>query len=190
MDFPIHAADPIKGDPLAFYVPPDQIRVVFPIFSVKFLDDLSTAYAWLQLNGYVLDTISEYTAMLMHKDLGGRYPPPLQALHIPPDALQNKRVDELAMDHFVTARMFILLHELGHIYYNHRGSMIANEVEADQFAIEVMRRSPVPPVGMLVYFMAEATMAARDGADASPERRAPAGDRPPHAGFADGTDAG
>src|SRR5205823_2284468 len=121
--------------------------------------DLSTAYAWLQSNDYALDTISEYTAMLSYKDLGGRYPAPLPALHIPADALQNKKVDELALGHFVTARMFILLHELGHIYYRHGGSTIPQEVQADQFAIDVMRRSPVPPLGMLVYFMADVSMA-------------------------------
>lgn len=55
--------------------------------------------------------------------------------------------------------MFILLHELGHIYYGHGGSTIPQEVQADQFAIDVMRRSPVPPLGMLIYFMAEASMA-------------------------------
>ena len=73
IDFPLEAGADEKGHPLAFYSPPGQPRVVFPIFSMKFLDDLSTAYAWLQVNGYVLDTISEYTAMLAYKDLGGRY---------------------------------------------------------------------------------------------------------------------
>ena len=159
IDFPLAAPDPLKGDPLVFYVPADKSTVVFPIFSIKFLDDLSIAYAWLQLNNYDLDTISEYTAMLAYKDLAGRYPAPLPALHVPANALQDKRVDELAVNHFVTARMFILLHELGHIIYAHRGSTIANEVQADKFAIDVMRRSPVPPLGMLVYFMAEASMA-------------------------------
>ena len=159
IEFPLMAEGRLKGDPLVFYVPPGHSRVVFPIFSVKFLDDLSTAYAWLQVNNYVIDTISEYTAMLMHKDLGGRFPAPLFALHIPADALRDKKVDELAVDHFVTARMFILLHELGHIYYGHGGSTIPQEVQADQFAIDVMRRSPVPPLGMVIYFMAEASMA-------------------------------
>lgn len=70
IEFPLMAEGRLKGDPLVFYVPPGHSRVVFPIFSVKFLDDLSTAYAWLQVNNYVIDTISEYTAMLMHKDLG------------------------------------------------------------------------------------------------------------------------
>jgi hypothetical protein len=163
IDFPLVAEGSERGNPLAFYAPNHQMRVVFPIFSMKFLDDLSIAYAWLQLNGYVLDTVSEYTAMLVYKDLGGRYPSPLQALQIPADALQDKKVDELAVNHFVTARMFILLHELGHVYYGHTGrtdsSSIAQEVQADQFALEVMSRSPVPPIGALLFFMADASMA-------------------------------
>jgi len=163
IDFPLMAEGSEHGNPLAFYAPNRQMRVVFPIFSLKFLDDLAIAYAWLQINGYVLDTVSEYTAMLVYKDMGGRYPAPLQALHIPSNALQDKRVDELAINHFVTARMFILLHELGHVYYGHTGrsdsGSIAQEIQADKFALEVMARSPVPPIGALLFFMADASMA-------------------------------
>lgn len=98
LDFPLHAEGDSKGQPLAFYRPVDQSRVVMPIFSLKFLDDLCTAYAWLQVKGYSLETISDYTAMLKYKDFpAGRYPQPLKALHIPDDALKDKEVDELAL---------------------------------------------------------------------------------------------
>ncbi len=129
-----------------------------PIASLKFLDDLCTAYAWLQINGYGLETISEYAAMLRYQSFpDGRYPRPLLALRIPSDALRNPRVDELALGHFVvTARTFILLHELGHVYYRHRGSTIANEEQADRFAAEVMARTPLPPLGIIVFFLFDA----------------------------------
>jgi Peptidase U49 len=135
--------------------------VVMPVLSLKFLDDLCTAYAWLQINGYGIETISEYTAMLAYKDFPqGRYPPPLRALQIPPNALQDTKVDELALGHFVTARTFILLHELGHVYYQHRWDTLeqsrTNEEQADRFAAQVMDRTPLPPLGMLVFFMADA----------------------------------
>ena len=150
LDFPLHAEGDSKGQPLAFYHPVDQSLVVMPIFSLKFLDDLCTAYAWLQVKGYSLETISDYTAMLKYKDFpAGSYPQPLKALHIPDDALKDKEVDELALGHFVTARTFILLHELGHVYYRHRATTAEqsrrNEEQADAFAAQVMGRTPLPP---------------------------------------------
>lgn len=161
IDFPIYADGVLKGRPLAFYVPAGPPRAVFPVLSLHFLDELCTAYAWLQVNGYSLETVSEYTAMLRYKDFpGGRAPPPLRALQIPDNALQDPRVDELALGHFVTARTFILLHELGHIYHAHRatsfGESRRNEEEADRFAAMVMQRTPLPPLGALVFFLADA----------------------------------
>lgn len=161
VEFPLHAEGRWRGRPLAFYVPPDGARVVLPIFSLKFLDDLCTAYAWLQINGYTLETISEYTAMLRYADVPeGRYPPPLTALHVPADAREDPRVDELARGHFVTARTWLLLHELGHVHHRHVSRSFAqsrrNEEQADRFAVDVMRRTPLPPLGILVYFLADA----------------------------------
>ncbi len=156
LDFRLYGEGQAKEHPLQFYVP-DASRVVMPIASLKFLDDLCTAYAWLQIKGYSLETISEYTAMLRYKDFPDeRYPRPLKALQIPDDALKDPRVDELALGHFVTARTFILLHELGHIFHSHRGSTIANEKQADRFAAEVMRRTALPPLGILVFFLFDA----------------------------------
>ena len=162
LDLPLHSEGSQRGRPLAFYA--DGWRVVMPVYSLKFLDDLCTAYAWLQINGYSLETISDYTALLRY----GKARPtpayaPLAALGIPADALNDKRVDELALGHFVTARTFILLHELGHVYHGHRGGSGArsrmNEEAADRFAADVMARTPLPPLGSLVFFMADASWA-------------------------------
>jgi hypothetical protein len=164
LDMPLYAEGTQRGRPLAFYAPYDGSRVVMPVYSLKFLDDLCTAYAWLQINGYSLETISDYTAMLRY---GNARPTPefapLKALGIPANALKDPRVDELALGHFVTARTFILLHELGHAYHRHRGGIGArsrkNEEAADRFAAEVMARTPLPPLGSLVFFMADASWA-------------------------------
>jgi hypothetical protein len=162
IEYPVLAEGDQRDNPLAFYVRAGQPRIVCPILSMKFLQDLSTAYAWLSQNGYVIDTISEYTAMLAHKGLAGRYPPPLATLGIPANALQDKAVDDLAVNHFTSARMFIVLHELGHLYYGHQthvgAASIRQEIQADRFALEVMRRASVPPLGMLVFFLADASM--------------------------------
>lgn len=161
LEFPLRAEGEARRHPLAFYVPGSGNRIAFPVFSLKFLDDLCTAYAWLQINGYSLETISEYTAILKYGEPPpGGFPPPLEALHIPENALDNRQVDELALGHFVTARTFILLHEIGHIFYSHHAGTFAesvsNEKQADNFAASVMQRTPLPPLGILVFFLADA----------------------------------
>ena len=90
---------------------------MLPALSLKFLDDLCTAYAWLQIKGYSLETVSEYTAILKYgRPPPGGFPPharnvhdrqqdtparrraddrdrycrPLKALHIPENALDER----------------------------------------------------------------------------------------------------
>jgi hypothetical protein len=161
--FPLYAEGEARQHPLNFYADSKRNTISLPVFSLKFLDDLCTAYAWLQVKGYSLETVSEYTAILFYgKPLSGGFPPPLKALGIPEDALKDSQVDELALGHFVTARTFVLLHELGHILRHHyrepssRDESVHNEQEADRFAAEVMQRTPLPPLGMLVWFFADA----------------------------------
>ena len=160
LDSPLWAEGNAKGNPLVFYHPSDEMKVVLPVLSLKFLDDLCTAYAWLQAKGYTLETISEYTAILRFgKPPVTGFPPPLSALGIPEDALKDSAVNENALGHFVTARTFIILHEMGHILHDdfHRAiEPIRKEEEADQFASIVMQRTPLVPLGMLVWFMADA----------------------------------
>ena len=161
LEFPLYAEDDeARSHPLNFYTPGTGV-IVLPVFSLKFLDDLCTAYAWLQLKGYSLETVSEYTAILFYGEPPpGGFPAPLKALGIPENALNDPKVDELALGHFVTARTFILLHEMGHILYHHHANSanesIVNEQQADRFAATVMHRTPLPPLGMLVWFLADA----------------------------------
>jgi hypothetical protein len=160
LEFPSYPLPQLLTTPFAFYSDPRGPIAVFPIISLKFLDDLCTAYAWLQIHGYSLETISDYTAMLKYQRFSpGTTPKPLPTLGIPAGALAEKDVAELALGHFVTARAFILAHELGHLRYHHTGSSIANEGQADAFAAEVMERTPLPMLGALVFFMADAHMA-------------------------------
>jgi hypothetical protein len=163
IEFPLRAAGEWTRDyPLAFYVPGDRRVITMPIASLKFLDDICTAYAWLQINGYGLETVSEYTAILRFadKEPPGGFPPPLEALQIPANALDDPRVDELALGHFVTARTFLLAHELGHVLHRHAAHSYEqsrqNEREADRFAFQLMERTPLPPIGALLFFMADA----------------------------------
>jgi hypothetical protein len=176
-----------SGDPLEFYArlgaaddacaeqPPPV--VVLPIPSIKFFDDLSVAHAWLWRNGYGPDTALEYASMLKYGEpgrFGGRYPAPLPALQIPDDALDDPVVDEESQKLLKSAIVFLVLHELGHVLHRHPGydaisaaKEQANEQEADQFALAVMRRIGVAPFGMVLWFQTGAYLAPNRGDFAS-----------------------
>ncbi|WOH49265.1 phage exclusion protein Lit family protein [Bradyrhizobium sp. sBnM-33] len=157
--YPLPGEDPRASRPFGYYSvsDPGGGKIVLPILSLKFLDDLCIAYAWLQVHNYSLETISDYVAMLKYQDLPS-LPPVLPTLGIPVDALSDKEVAQLALGHFVTARTFILAHELGHLRFHHDGSSISNEEQADAFAVDVMQRTPLPALGIMVFFMADAQM--------------------------------
>jgi hypothetical protein len=165
LDFPLLGQ---SGTPLDFYTAGQrgQITVFMPVLSLLFLEDLTTAFAWLQVNGYSPETVEEYVTMLKYKEPsafpGGRYPPPLEALHIPPDALSDKQVDALSLRLRNTAYEFILLHELAHALHRHpgyagvpRGEARTNEAEADRFALTVLERGNRIPMGAIVFFMVQ-----------------------------------
>jgi hypothetical protein len=161
IELPLWADGEARNNPMAFYVDRKRDVIVLPVFSLKFFEDLCTATAWLHVHDYRLETVSEYTARLCyHDDPPGGHRPPLEALRIPGDALKNKKVEELAALHFYSARTFILLHEMGHLYHRHNartyGESVRNEKEADGFAAAVMQRGGLEPLGMLVFFMADA----------------------------------
>lgn len=143
-----------------FYAKVSTSVIVLPISSLKFLDDLCIAYSWLVINDYQLEPIEEYIAMLKYKRASdfqnGKYPPPLQALGIPANALNDRRVDDLSMRLFNSARALILAHELGHVYYQHRTRSISNEESADLFALEILRSNSTIPMGAIIFFQATA----------------------------------
>jgi hypothetical protein len=94
--FPTLSSD---GFPLGFSTARGIVDL--PIHSLLLLEDACTAYAWLYYNGYSAITINEYASMLKHRrpdDFpGGQFPPPLNALGIPDDALSDKDVDKLSL---------------------------------------------------------------------------------------------
>jgi hypothetical protein len=160
--FPLRSPDKY---PYAFYATRPPPTVNLPVLSLKFFDDFSVALAWLSRHGYGIDTAYEYLGMLKYADaaeFGGRYPPPLEALQIPKDALADKAVESLAGKIFDSAIGFVMLHELGHIRFRHPGNgpevpsdtSRANEEAADRFALEILRRTETAPTGMAFLFLA------------------------------------
>ena len=154
---------PLGGDPVLGYYSESKSRVVtMPAISLLFFEDLCVAYAWLQVQRYRLDTVEEYVTMLKYKGVrafGGRYPPPLEALGIPADATSDPRVNDLSLRLRNEGYAFILGHELGHIRFQHAGydgvsvaQSQAHEVQADQFGLDLMRRTATIPMGAMIFF--------------------------------------
>lgn len=159
---------PLRGDhPLDVYAySKRRPTVVFPISSLKFIEDLCLAYAWRYVNRYSLEPIDEYLAMLKYKSArdfpGGKYPPPLKALGVPAKVWEkDKKVDDLSLNFRNTAWAFILAHELAHLRFRHIGNQGVkpihsqqNEKEADAFAVDLLSRSDTIPMGMILWFQA------------------------------------
>ena len=149
---------------LDFYADSRTSTVTMPILSLKFFEDLSTAYAWLWVNKYKFETVSDYISMLRYRSAlkfpERRYPSPLSALGIPKNALEDSNVDDMALYFRNTGWAFILAHEMGHIYHKHSYQTMVqarhNERQADQFAIDAMCQTGTIPMGAIIYFTATA----------------------------------
>lgn len=140
--------------------------VVLPLQSLKLVEDLTTAFAWLYVTKQPFDPLDLYFAMLQrkpHEDLGrpGQRDI-LTLLGAPKNVLKNKAVDRLSLSLRNEAFAFIVAHELGHILFKHQGlagitpaQARADEVESDTFALDVLARSGTPPLGAVLFFQAQ-----------------------------------
>lgn len=150
--------------PLNFFATSDAVYL--PASSVRMLGDLVASWMWLNQRGHSTDTVNEYLAILKYQWQSGilrnqRYLP-LDALGVP----AGVRDDPVIADGY--ARMisnilfFIVGHELGHVLYEHHGIVakdvaasersIAQEQQADEFAVELMRRIGEVPIGVPLFF--------------------------------------
>jgi hypothetical protein len=157
------------GTPVDFYTM-GHVRsatVFMPVLSLLFLEDLATAFAWLHHHDYSFEPIEGYVALLRSKKAadfpGGRYPAPLTALSIPPDALSDASVKAQARVWRDEAYAFILLHEFGHVLSRYpriegvsRDVMGKHEEAADRFALAVLERADPIPMGVVLWLRAQA----------------------------------
>ena len=151
-----------EGDPLTWFARPgSQPLITVSTASVRFLDDIAIAFAWLETNGYSVESISYYASVLKYRPLGqlpsGTHPAPLDALGIPSDALSDGTVDEDSQKLLKSAVVFLLAHELGHVVHGHRLDVPAadrqrQEMEADRFAVTTFRRIGTAPIGAVPLF--------------------------------------
>lgn len=159
---PDAAAD---GDPMGFRAYAD--RVVLPLEGLKFIEDLTMAYAWRFQAGRSLEPFDEYLAMIRWKARadwpGGRYLPPLEALGAPPRIWErDPAVGRLGTGFRNEAWAFILAHELAHVHLAHAGrtrdaaTSRRFERDADRFALDLLERAGTVPMGAILYFQATA----------------------------------
>lgn len=152
-----------NGDPMGFLA--YEGKVYMPIAGLKFIEDLTMAYAWRYRRGQTLEPLDEYLAMLRWKPEekwpAGVFLNPLEAFGLPVGAWErDKELAELGTSLRNEAWAFVLAHELAHVVYRHPGNNApsgisqANEAQADAFAMELMERSDTTPMGAFLYFQA------------------------------------
>jgi hypothetical protein len=153
----------IHTSPFDYYSDSSTREITVPIMSVKFLDDLAIAQAWLVRQGCAIDPVSDYLGILRYQGSslspGTRFPSPLNALGIPENALGDDFVNDVSGKTLKSAIYFLMAHELGHVIYQHKPYLMikrqeaqTQEMQADEFALNLMRRISVPPVGMALCF--------------------------------------
>lgn len=148
--------------PFTYFADSAALQVTIPILSIKFLDDISTATAWLAARNCAPALALDYVGMIGHQDPArqptGRFPTPLAAFNIPDDVLkQDSVVYDDSGKLLKSGIYFMMAHELAHVLYQHPGSSPgpegqAREILADAFAMEVMRDIGVPPAGTVMLF--------------------------------------
>jgi len=140
--------------------------LVLPLQSLKLVEDLTTAFAWLYVTKRDFGPLDLYFAMLQrkpHEDIGkaGRRDI-LSVIGAPANVLKNKKIDNLSLSLRNEAFAFIMTHELGHLLFKHKGLAAitpaqarADEIQSDAFALDVLARSGTPPMGAVLFFQAQ-----------------------------------
>jgi hypothetical protein len=151
-----------KGDPFEFYS--DGSAIYLPALSLRFYSDLCVANAWLNAHGYDGTTVRNYVAVLFREAAASPrtpLPPVFRTLGVPDNAREESAVANRTDRNFGNTIVFLLGHELGHALKKHRTDLRdpvqkrTQEIEADQFAIEIMRRIGQVPLGFEFWFDVE-----------------------------------
>jgi hypothetical protein len=161
--------------PLDFYADSGRRQVFLPIASVKFMDDLAVAFAYYEKMGCAQGTVSDYTAALRFRPQDAKGSP-LDALGVPAAAINDPFVDDVAQKILKSTVFFVAAHEYAHVMYRHKGyrAMTAEEaqrqeVEADAFALDVLRRIGVAPLGVVYFFLIASRLEASPGDFPTPD---------------------
>ena len=152
-----------NGDPFSFYTD-NNGTIYLPALSLRFFADLCAANAWLNAHGYDGTTVPDYVGVLFREakaSPGAPLPPVFRTLGVPDNAREESAVSNRADLNFGNTVVFLLAHELGHALKKHRTDLRdpverrKQEIEADAFAIEIMRRIGQVPRGIEFWFNLE-----------------------------------
>jgi hypothetical protein len=126
------------------------------------LRDVIVAYSWLSVKGYDLQPVTDYLCMIKYQwpeRLRDTPHTPLEALKVPATALDDHAVMARFQQLFGTMVVFVLGHELGHLYYRHKDyATISPEMaqqqerEADAFGLAISYQVGGAPVGAALLF--------------------------------------
>jgi hypothetical protein len=151
-----------RGDPFEFYYANGKVNL--PALSLRFFSDVCVANAWLNAHGYDGTTVRDYVGVLFReakRSPRAPFPPVFRTLGVPDNAREESSVSNRADRNFGNTVVFLLAHELGHALKKHRTDLRdlvekrKQEIEADAFAIEIMRRIGQVPVGFEFWFDVE-----------------------------------
>jgi hypothetical protein len=149
-----------NGDPFSFYTD-NKGTIYLPALSLRFFSDLCVANAWLNAHQYDGTTVRDYVGVLLREATlspGAPLPPVFRTLGVPDNAREETAVANRADRNFGNTVVFLLAHELGHALKKHDTRLQdpvqkrKQEIEADAFAIEVMRRIGQVPLGVEFWF--------------------------------------
>jgi hypothetical protein len=152
-----------NGDPFSFYTD-NKGTIHLPALSLRFFSDLCVANAWLNAHGYDGTTVRDYVGLLFREATASpRAPLPavFRTLGVPDNAREESTVANRADRNFGNTIVFLLAHELGHALKKHHTDLRdpveqrKQEIEADAFAIEIMRRIGQLPTGIEFWFDVE-----------------------------------
>lgn len=151
--------------PFNFHSAASEKTVYLPLSSLRFMRDVCLASAHFDRNSLSIKPLSTYLTILKYqwpdisKHKSRHQYQPLEALGISDSEMDEPKTGETFNQLFSTLIFFTLCHELGHVRYNHRGNgstsvsqSQANETQADEFALSVMRRIGSPPYGVFLFF--------------------------------------
>ncbi len=149
-----------NGDPFSFYMD-NKNTIHLPALSLRFFSDLCVANAWLNAHGYDGTTVRDYVGLLFREATASPsapLPSIFRTLGVPDNAREEPAVANRADRNFGNTIVFLLAHELGHALKQHRTDLSdpvekrKQEIEADAFAIEIMRRIAQVPTGVEFWF--------------------------------------
>lgn len=144
--------------PLAFWADPATATITLPIESIRFFDDLATIYAWFESKGCEPGLIQTYLWALLRD--GQPLPSPLRAFSIDRDtAFADLYTYDVSGKIVSSGVLFVLAHEVGHLMLGHQGGLHgarsqAQEIAADDFAMDHFARIGAMPLGVVYYFLA------------------------------------